>query len=46
MKPIIKLFLLIMFPIALPIIAGWWILEDGESLPDLVRAYFDNVNML
>lgn len=46
MKKIIKILLILTFPFALLVAIGMWILMEDESLPDLIRAYFDNVNLL
>lgn len=46
MKTLAKIILTALFPLAIPIVFLYWIGSDGESLPDLIRAYFDNVEML
>lgn len=46
MKKIAKTILVLVFPLGILVMVGWWILDDDESLPDLLRAYFDNANGL
>jgi len=46
MKIFLKIMLILCFPVALPVIVGWWIATKDESLPDLLRAYFDNEMMI
>jgi len=45
MKKLIKILLLFTFPLGLLVLIWVWINDEEASLPDLIRDYFDNVNL-